>query len=628
MKTHRFYLLLVCLVMLSSLQAQTYVTTQLAYKHLYEVNKEWQYYPQACQETAINFQSEAERIQYHLEAVIAHLKENSTSTFSIEAQKNRQQLLDELKIYAARKVFPQNIYHQERRPYFIDHKGTHCAVGYLMKVSGAGDLARQIQKEHNYDYIVDITTNGVVEWAKEHGFTLAELAWIQPGYPSQIQYETFEGGTNGTVRKMVSNGVRIYILGDFSEMNNMPCLNIGIYENNQLNCLGTGVNGIVNDVVADVFNNKVYVTGDFTHNGQQYPIAIYENGIGWTYFSIPNRVGARGRLSHFVYSGQDVVIEYNGNHEIWHHNFNDNTWTHKATTSGIIHDMAPGAGGIFYVGDFTSITQHIAGAGSQTYTSYNAILYDFNAGVFVNETIKMADAFKVSDVIYTVESEGSVWYFGGKAGTGGACLTRYWNGDVDMLLQVGTQYAIVNTDDPLDNSVYDIEMDPMTGELLLATNLDYTPFVGTFGSGLLRYNVVTDWVIPDGDFDDTVYCLWWNYANNTVVAGGAFTHCGGNAVAHIGELVALSSTNPEPVVGALEMTVYPNPTSDYVTIDLDETIEDASVRITNTLGQEIWSQTYSSVNAIQFNLANREAGLYLVEVQTADLKSVVKLIKQ
>jgi triosephosphate isomerase len=40
--------------------------------------------------------------------------------------------------------------HSERRPYFIDHKGVHCAVGYLMLASGNNKLALQIQKEQNF----------------------------------------------------------------------------------------------------------------------------------------------------------------------------------------------------------------------------------------------------------------------------------------------------------------------------------------------------------------------------------------------------------------------------------------------------------------------------------------------
>ena len=46
-----------------------------------------------------------------------------------------------LKNYAAAKVFPQNSYYVNCQPYFIDHCGVHCAVGYLIKVSGHEALA-------------------------------------------------------------------------------------------------------------------------------------------------------------------------------------------------------------------------------------------------------------------------------------------------------------------------------------------------------------------------------------------------------------------------------------------------------------------------------------------------------
>ena len=41
-----------------------------------------------------------------------------------------------------------------------------------MRMSGFNDLAQNISQEHNYDYIADIKTIGVPEWAQNHGFLL------------------------------------------------------------------------------------------------------------------------------------------------------------------------------------------------------------------------------------------------------------------------------------------------------------------------------------------------------------------------------------------------------------------------------------------------------------------------
>ena len=171
-----------------------------AYSHLYEVNKEWQYYPQAAPETKLHFANDKQRIRLHLELVINHLYENIPTGISSQALQNRRDLLGELKVYAQQEIFPINLYHHHnRQPYFIDHRDVHCAVGYLMKMSGAGALAKQISTEQNYDYIEDIKTPRVAEWAKEKGFLLKELAWIQPAYSANEIIQQVGGGTNGPI---------------------------------------------------------------------------------------------------------------------------------------------------------------------------------------------------------------------------------------------------------------------------------------------------------------------------------------------------------------------------------------------------------------------------------------------
>lgn len=119
------------------LRAQTHSETLDAYQHLYEVNKEWKHFEVAAPTQKIKFTNDTKRIRFHLEAVIEHLSKLKPKNASLAVQEKRSLLLTALKTYAEREVFPQNIYHNNRQPYFIDHKGTHCAVGYLMKVSGA-----------------------------------------------------------------------------------------------------------------------------------------------------------------------------------------------------------------------------------------------------------------------------------------------------------------------------------------------------------------------------------------------------------------------------------------------------------------------------------------------------------
>ncbi len=80
--------------------------------------------------------------------------------------------------------FPINTFHEKRTTYFIDIYGTAGAVGQLIIESGYRDFSTRISEEYNYDFIHQLNSKypDLKVWALDHGFTLDELAWIQPAY--------------------------------------------------------------------------------------------------------------------------------------------------------------------------------------------------------------------------------------------------------------------------------------------------------------------------------------------------------------------------------------------------------------------------------------------------------------
>jgi 16S rRNA (cytosine1402-N4)-methyltransferase len=52
-----------------------------------------------------------------------------------------------------------------------------------MQQSGCEELSRKIDKHEKFAYVKEIKAEGLAEWAKTNGFTVDELAWIQPAYP-------------------------------------------------------------------------------------------------------------------------------------------------------------------------------------------------------------------------------------------------------------------------------------------------------------------------------------------------------------------------------------------------------------------------------------------------------------
>lgn len=127
--------------------------------------------------------SEALRMRVHLQYVRQQLGARRATTPELDAR--RAQLLGYLDEYIAKGTTPVNTYVPWRNPVFIDAHGNICAVGYLIERSVGRALAERIATRHRLDYLEDIAAAmpGVAEWVTTSGFTLEELASIQPGYP-------------------------------------------------------------------------------------------------------------------------------------------------------------------------------------------------------------------------------------------------------------------------------------------------------------------------------------------------------------------------------------------------------------------------------------------------------------
>jgi hypothetical protein len=130
-----------------------------------------------------DFMDENLRISTHLNYVIRMLERKDLSHLTDQVKQNRQSLLQSLKRYVADEQFPKNYdYKEGRRPCFIDEEGNICAVGYLIEQSVGRDVAEKINAIYKYDYVKTMDLDLIDEWANNHGFTMNELAMIQPNY--------------------------------------------------------------------------------------------------------------------------------------------------------------------------------------------------------------------------------------------------------------------------------------------------------------------------------------------------------------------------------------------------------------------------------------------------------------
>ena len=212
--------ILLCLVSVS------FVLSQQSTAKLSEINQEWSLLDYSAElDYELTMLSKAEKIQMHLSLVERNLRKNFQKHLNAEKLSKRNQVLDILIDYTKSGVFPQNNYHSERTPYFIDHLGTHCAVGHLMMMTGYGEVAALIHSKNNYGYVRDLEKiyPQILMWAIEFGFTIDELAWIQPTYqPCNTECDItlqafflFEGEAPENYSVIWSNGAEGEVVDNF-----------------------------------------------------------------------------------------------------------------------------------------------------------------------------------------------------------------------------------------------------------------------------------------------------------------------------------------------------------------------------------------------------------------------------
>jgi MORN repeat variant len=126
--------------------------------------------------------SERDRMHQHLQYVRDWLA--SRPATRPELEQRRAEILAHFDAYIAKNTTPKNVHVPWRTPVFVDDEGTICAVGYLIEQTTNRELPQRIAKAHRYDFIEDIATAmpEVADWVASSGFTLDEIAHIQPAY--------------------------------------------------------------------------------------------------------------------------------------------------------------------------------------------------------------------------------------------------------------------------------------------------------------------------------------------------------------------------------------------------------------------------------------------------------------
>jgi hypothetical protein len=576
------------------------------YNHLFEINKNWQLHQNEVPNELISFHSDRERIQMHLLLVEKSLRNTHSGKRTAQQNQNRATSLDILHTYALAGKFPINTGHKTRQPYFIDNFGTHCAVGFLVKETGFPEISKAISETQNFAYVKEIVSPELVQWSREYGFTLEELAWIQPSYAPTQTYAQVGGGTNGRVTCSKSKNGRLYFGGNFTELDSLPCLNVGYFSNDQLHCFGNGIAGKVIGI-AEFGTNGVIVGGEFESGGVTYPMAKYDGNI-WTYQEIPGVPNARATSFQSDINGLDIKIAVSApsiqnGQEIWYFM---GGWSQIAFVPGIIYDM-----------DFSY--QTILAGHFDSIQIINSAPYWVEAKNFVvaNGSTWSSAVDWVPDTVFSILSQGNTLYVGGSAGSSanGTALMRFLNGVAQPLLTNSTYPPIMVA--PL--CVYDL-LQSTNSSLIIGGDLKIYTNWGTYGQNLFTYDLANSTLIPLAILDSTVQTI--AEFENKFYFGGDFTYNGYDPAFSppLNHLIYLDGNlGIQEQMSALQLAIFPNPSKGNLSIQGIDEERIQSIEILDLQGK-ICHESKTT----ELDLAHLRSGTYLVRVVATDGSSTIK----
>lgn len=555
-------------------------------------------------------------IAAHLMLVENTLRLRDVSTLTIAQQQHRKQLLDELHGYWQAGTFPINSYTNYKTPVFIDAQGTHCAVGYLMQQSGNDELAQRINRNEKFAYVKQIQTPGVKAWADEQGFTVDELAWIQPGYPPVVNADNLEGGVNGTVNTIAADATNqiVYIGGSFTQATSgNPCSNVAAYISGIAGYdwigLGGGVNGKVNVLL--LHNNKLYAGGSFSSAGNvgASNVAVYDITSGqWQALGtgVNGEVNALAIYNGEVYAGgafTDMLSKWNGT-----------AWqaVDNLLITGTVRALEVFNNELVVGGDFDIAT----GAPRKNVIGYDGtypVLMGFGTPTPVNDfSVHEGSLFAACDVV---------------KGTDTCALAVFENNNWNVRLRGGGDGLIEAFG---GTAIKHIESN---GDELLAAGDFWCGTGMTIGNNLMAYTqemydtTLYNICMPLVSLDSAVNAFVT--MGNQLYFGGLFNQLYGPSSASFNQVasIALQTTGIGDVKNeSISIQTYPNPSSNVVVVKANDNEILQQIEVYDIAGRKVLS-TKPDASTVSINVGELASGVYNVQVLSAKGRGTARIVK-
>lgn len=586
-------------------------------KHLREVNREWQNHEQLQQYHQLaHFVTDVERIQAHLLRVIDLLRSQDVSHLEGQQLQHRQELITTLNSYALRQQFPQNIYHSHRQPYFIDQQGTACAVGYLIIESGHSKLAERISRENNYAYIRELDYPELLTWADEHGFTVDELALIQPGYQPQEPWQPLAEGVDGTVNSITTFNGKVFIGGDFATASGVNSPNVVMWNGNSFEPVGGGLPGAVTALtVAD----ELHATGHFAANGAVYEFATYNvDANKWELQDVLQHSTGAADGFYSIYSYHYITgwTEEDGQTKYYlaRKHMDARTWTIAAWFDAPVHAITATENDLFVGGAFKTLNDTISAPFVIRCTN---CLISKDAPQWEPAGSGFTAPVRAFEYLYPALYAGGDFY--DQDGEPAIALARWTNGDWQPIID--TMHYV-----PDMAFISDIMFHYKTDQLLVAGDFVVPAFsMVSSGRNLATVDLVGGLLINKGSFDSNIYSM--EQFGDIIYVGGDFQSHNSTPVNHIAALDE-SNTAIAPDIAEVSAKVFPNPFRSQTTIQVDglgnySGNSDVQLRLFSPLGQQVEASYQVNGNSILLQRESLAAGVYVYEIRL-DGKSVAR----
>ncbi len=421
----------------------------------------------------------------------------------------------------------------------------------------------------------------------------------------------------------------MYIGGDFQQINNLKTKGIVKYDGVKFDTLGAGLDpqwaGLFTTSQPKkliMFQNKLYVTGNFERAGKYYtPNLARWNGTSWdsTDFKLRNS-GSVGTAWHmdvynnelYVAGGFDSIggIKCNNFAKFDGVSWHDIGYPYNTCVTAIANYN----GKLYMSGEVSS------GSSCANLAYYDGISWHPWAGVYGNVN-KGVFGMKVIDSMLYVY--GRFYSIGGTNCMGLAA----WN---------GTKWFGFGKGVGVDGTIWNVSK--FNGEIYVNGIFDS---INDLSSSNGLFNFYTDLA----KFDGTKWCTFMEPFNNTVsftteynnelYMGGAYLEIGSHtpAMPLTKWIGGSTSVNCGANIDAglneyyekINFLISPNPTKSIINIiDEQNQLQNSTIEITNALGEVVFSSSFSN----QIDISHLQSGMYFLTVQDNSKKKTVKIIKQ